>query len=1093
MSSINKTCVFTGATLLICMLVTCTIFAESSQVSSNSLTLNSNGTLQIFSKDRSFLGALNLGYVPSAYAVNDQQNSVYVTDREGRNILIYSLNSSREIGHIANSGKIVSAALDSISHRLFLLDRSSSTIHVIDSLTNEKVGEISTLQRPSFMHYNSDRGILFVASAGNLVSALSARDGAELGRITDLESAPLNIVSDSASDRLAIQHRKTIAVYHLSTLKLFDWLRLEGHPRKMQIDDSQLYVQLSGKDEEKNIAVFDLRTLELADWIYTGARTYSGKTIQTSTFMADHGTVYFHDSATSRFFDLNETATAETQSGIAQLPSGVTIADEFGVNNHFKDGAQNTPAAAFDGSGNFFFTWLDGANLDGSGDGIFARTFDVTNPSTWSSATDDFKVTNANGVPGAGDQLNPGVSADSDGNFVVVWVDASGVDNDVRYALYNADKTLKATAIATKKTAGHQREPAVAMCPNGNFIVAWSSTGDGDGRGTFFRRFDNNGNALDGNDIQANTYIPGNTYAIKVAANSNCDFVIAWRDDDNLPRTHVRTFHSNGGAVDLSNDKVVPPMNTTHKNFNPGLAMADDGSFVVAFTENSAGGTIGALFNFDQTLKNVAILHTPGGKNPFVATSMNHSQNATGVGMSSDGKFVIAWRDDQMGALKQIGARFFDADGTPHGGNFNASVDAIKGDQFAPGAAMDAAGNFIVTWYERQNSPGIFATYFSVGPPPSPMTITGTNPTSLDRGNSQSVDILGSGFTGGLGAADFYISGTNTLAFSATAVNCADTNTCSGNVAVPNNASYGKYDVKLTSGGKTKTGKGVFAVKPAGTYPAPSVTSVDPNSGNQGDTILSLAVNGTNFANDTGLSVDFGNDIIVGTPVFVNSTKILVDITISPFAAIGARDVTVTNPGGQSGTCSSCLNVIALVPLFSDDFSGAIAWNTKWTSGNQGAWSVSGGSLVGTAGAKATVDIRNASGAFLGGADGCQLCTIYASIEPGSTGSVTLLGWYKGSGDYCELTAKPGSTSWTFKRHRSGSVTTSKSQTSSFIPGHAYAVSMTVTHNAVTVTVDGVTMFGGTIGLANTPPKGKVGFRVANGATATFDDLVVIP
>lgn len=703
----------TGVSLWICLLAASTVFADSSRVSSHLYSLSSRGNLQFFSRDRVFLGAINLPYTPSAYAVNEEENRVYVTGRFGVGIQIFDLVSGKEVGSIKNAGKVSSAAYDAVNHQLFLLDRTAGQIHIVDSFSNKKVGDFAVPSDALFFHFSADRELIYVATVNNAVTVISARDGSEAGRITDLEDVPLRILSDSASDRLVIQHRKSVAVYRLSQLKLFDWLRLEGHPRNIQIDDSLVYVQLSGKDEEKNIAVFDLRSLELVDWIYTGSRT--GKKIQTSTFMANHGKVFFYDSATSWFSDVNEALTPSvTQSMIAQLPSGVSDAHEFGLNNKYGSGSQNTPSTAFDGSGNFYFAWMDGDGNDGSGDGIFGRRLNVNDsPSQWDTLQDDFKVTKSNDTPpGSGDQLNPTISSDTNGHFVVVWVDTSGEDNDVRYALYKTDGTLKTTAIATKKTIGHQREPSVAMCPNGNFIVAWSSTGDGDGRGTFFRRFDSSGNALDSNDIQANTYIPGNTYAIKVAANTNCDFVIAWRDNDDRPRIHVRSFHSNGNPVEGS-DKEIPPMGSQHKNFNPGLGMADDGSFVVAFTENSAGGTIAALLNFDQTLKDPSGLSTPKGKNPFLATSEKHQQNATGVGMAPNGKFVIAWRDDE-GKGKKIGARLFKSNGEPKGSNFGASVSKIKGPQFAPAAAMDTNGNFLITWYERKNSPGIFATYFSV-------------------------------------------------------------------------------------------------------------------------------------------------------------------------------------------------------------------------------------------------------------------------------------------------------------------------------------------------------------------------------------------
>src|SRR5262249_32278384 len=141
-------------------------------------------------------------------------------------------------------------------------------------------------------------------------------------------------------------------------------------------------------------------------------------------------------------------------------------------------------------------------------------------------------------------------------------------------------------------------------------------------------------------------------------------------------------------------------------------------------------------------------------------------------------------------------------------------------DQFAPAAAMDTAGNFLLLWYQRQRSPSIFARYFSVGALPSPMTVDGASPNSGDRGATNlSVDISGTGFTVGSGSgfsADFIISGTSTVDFSASAVNCTTTVLCTATVTIPGGASYGLHDIKLTSGTATKTGLALFRVKPAG-------------------------------------------------------------------------------------------------------------------------------------------------------------------------------------------------------------------------------------------------------------------------------------
>lgn len=90
-----------------------------------------------------------------------------------------------------------------------------------------------------------------------------------------------------------------------------------------------------------------------------------------------------------------------------------------------------------------------------------------------------------------------------------------------------------------------------------------------------------------------------------------------------------------------------------------------------------------------------------------------------------------------------------------------------------------------------------------------------------------------------------------------------------------------------------------------------TVTSVTPSSGVQGATGLDITINGTNFI--SGASVSFsGTGITVVSTTFVNSTKLITKINISPTAPSGARNVIVTNPGGQMAIGNNMFQVAAI-------------------------------------------------------------------------------------------------------------------------------------------------------------------------------------
>jgi len=89
----------------------------------------------------------------------------------------------------------------------------------------------------------------------------------------------------------------------------------------------------------------------------------------------------------------------------------------------------------------------------------------------------------------------------------------------------------------------------------------------------------------------------------------------------------------------------------------------------------------------------------------------------------------------------------------------------------------------------------------------------------------------------------------------------------------------------------------------------PSVDLVDPDQGNQGES-LSVTVAGSNLLE--AISLDFGAGITVDG-FTAETTEISADISIAEDASLGSRDVTVTTPAGSS-TLADSFTVVAATP-----------------------------------------------------------------------------------------------------------------------------------------------------------------------------------
>lgn len=80
---------------------------------------------------------------------------------------------------------------------------------------------------------------------------------------------------------------------------------------------------------------------------------------------------------------------------------------------------------------------------------------------------------------------------------------------------------------------------------------------------------------------------------------------------------------------------------------------------------------------------------------------------------------------------------------------------------------------------------------------------------------------------------------------------------------------------------------------------APTVTSVTPSTGAQGDINLEVVIGGTNFTNPSTVAFS-GTGITVNSVTFGSTTQLTANVTISEAAATTARNVTVTTSVGSA-------------------------------------------------------------------------------------------------------------------------------------------------------------------------------------------------
>ncbi len=176
--------------------------------------------------------------------------------------------------------------------------------------------------------------------------------------------------------------------------------------------------------------------------------------------------------------------------------SGKAVGDAFRVNQTVL-GIQDQPDVAMDADGDFVISWTSTDSRSPAG-GIYARRFNVQG----AAVTNEVAVSPADA---AARQENSAVAIDGNANFTVVW-QSDDPAWEICGQQFSAAGIKRGGEMAINTyTQDKQNEPAIAMDPAGDFVVAWQSFGqDGSGYGVYARRYTPAGVAKDAQEFRVN-------------------------------------------------------------------------------------------------------------------------------------------------------------------------------------------------------------------------------------------------------------------------------------------------------------------------------------------------------------------------------------------------------------------------------------------------------------------------------------------------------------------------------------------------------------------------------------------------------------
>ncbi len=162
-------------------------------------------------------------------------------------------------------------------------------------------------------------------------------------------------------------------------------------------------------------------------------------------------------------------------------------------------------------------------------------------------------------------------------------------------------------------------------------------------------------------------------------------------------------------APDLPGDEILVNTNTADGQFDPAVASAANGNFVIVWE----GGEDGAFDVFGQRFA------SDGSKlgTEFMAnTFTTGSQDDSSVGVAGNGDFIVVWEsDDQDGDSRSVNGQRFASDGTPLGTEFQVNTHTTEA-QDDPWVAAWSNGDFVVVWESIEQDGednGVFARRYA--------------------------------------------------------------------------------------------------------------------------------------------------------------------------------------------------------------------------------------------------------------------------------------------------------------------------------------------------------------------------------------------
>ncbi|HLG25324.1 MAG TPA: hypothetical protein VI588_00830, partial [Candidatus Gracilibacteria bacterium] len=411
-----------------------------------------------------------------------------------------------------------------------------------------------------------------------------------------------------------------------------------------------------------------------------------------------------------------------------QALAAITAGSETQMNNTTPS-VLNRGRMAIDEKGNTIAVWSmeTGTGFDPSGQGVYYRRFDATG-----TALDAADVLVNSSI--VGDQKNPSVAMDQNGNFVITWEGAGDqagqVDADgVFLKAFQADGTAVGGEIRINGSATNNQERAlIAMDYDGptsatRFVVAWAGFVPSFDNNIYVARFDVDFTQTVTAPVPAGSEVTMYTNAFNqfptgVAMNNLGEFVVAWLDDPaGTPNYYYQFFAQDGGLLAFAQLNVETvgayPSVAADKTTRTSLNDPQDRYFIFTYGDTSFNLYVVRIICSDPDTGNgtdTDLACSQDGSKLIVNDTAGTSILRPGVAADYLGNFTVAWEQNLIdGTGFGIAAQSFTYRGKRIGENFVVNT-TTAGNEIDPSIAMNTDGFYTIS---HQGTANRFQNYIN--------------------------------------------------------------------------------------------------------------------------------------------------------------------------------------------------------------------------------------------------------------------------------------------------------------------------------------------------------------------------------------------